>query len=221
MIKLQGVTKEFGQDTLIKLKESEFISGRSYCILGPSGSGKSTLLNMIAGIVKPSSGKIYIGKTELCSLDQASLDNYRYEMLGYISQDFKLFEDFTVLDNLLLAGVDGSISTQPKEVLNWVGLHNKGKSKVKTLSGGEKQRVAIARALIKSPRVMLCDEPTGSLNWSIGVGVVQLLIDIHQKSQNTLIVVTHDDRLKDLFDEVVKFEDLLINRPENEVAYNV
>lgn len=209
MIVLEGVSKKYNSETQICLKDFTFEGQKSYCILGPSGSGKSTLLNMIAGIVKPTKGKIVVDHIDLAVLTQKQTDELRYNKIGYISQDLKLFEEFTVKDNLYLMELGGELSISPKEVLEWVGITNKIKAKVKTLSGGEKQRVAIARALLKSPKIMLCDEPTGSLNTSKGIEIMELLIKLHKDQNNTLIVVTHDDRLCKYFDEVVPFESML------------
>lgn len=218
MISIKELKKVYDNETIIALKDFQFDLGKSYCILGPSGSGKSTLLNMIAGIVKPTKGEIDVNGINISSLSQQELDKYRYQMIGYISQDFKLFDDFSVMDNLELVGVGGKFTFPPREVLEWVGLGHKLKSKVKTLSGGEKQRVAIARALLKSPKVMLCDEPTGSLNTTKSVEIIELLVMLHKKHNNTLITVTHDDRMVKYFDEVVRFDELLINSDLQEVT---
>lgn len=209
MIALQGVSKKYDEETYIKLKDFEFQQEKSYCILGPSGSGKSTLLNMIAGIVKPSEGKVVVDGTYLGGLSQKEMDELRYNKIGYITQNLNLFDEFTVKDNLGLLELGGKLTYNPLDVLGWVGISHKLKAKVKTLSGGERQRVAIARALLKAPKVMLCDEPTGSLNTAKGIEIMELLISLHKEQKNTLIVVTHDDRLTKYFDVVIPFEDML------------
>ncbi len=209
MVNLLDVCKKYNADTKIKLKDYSFEINKSYCILGPSGSGKSTLLNIIAGIVKPTTGKVIIGGTEITSLTETKVDGFRYKNIGYITQDLKLFEDFTVKDNLEIVAMGGELTFSPKDVLEWVGLEHKLNSKVKALSGGEKQRVAIARSLLKSPSVMLCDEPTGSLNTAKGIEIMELIVKLHKMHKNTLIVVTHDDRMAKYFDEVIRFEDML------------
>lgn len=209
MITLSGVKKVFNHDTIIALKNYTFEKNKSYCLLGPSGSGKSTLLNMIAGIVMPTEGCIRVGGMEINKMSQEELDRFRYKQVGYIPQDLKLLEEFTVIDNLKILGISGSLKVAPETVLGWVELKHKAKSKVKNLSGGEKQRAAIARALMKAPSIMLCDEPTGSLNFSKGLEIIRLLIKLYKENKSLLIVVTHDERLADLFDEIIKFEDLL------------
>lgn len=208
MIALKGIKKVYNSETSISLKDYEFINGSSYCILGPSGSGKSTLLNILAGIVKPTEGSVVINDKQMDVLSQKEIDEFRWQNIGYISQDLKLFEDFSVLDNLNILKLGGDVTFKSETVLEWVGLGHKANSKVRTLSGGEKQRVAIARALLKSPKVMLCDEPTASLNTSKGIEIIELLIKLHKEQKNTLIVVTHDDRLSKYFGEVIKFEDI-------------
>lgn len=214
MIKISKLGKTYSEDnTVISLRDFEFEEGKSYCILGPSGCGKSTLLNMIAGLTKPTNGEVEIntkeGKVNLISLSQSNLDKFRSSNIGYMSQNFSLIDSFTVKDNLDIASEVGVVINNIPTVASWVGLENKLKSKVKNLSGGERQRVSIARSLIKNPPIMLCDEPTASLNTKLAHKIIELIVELHKKNNNTLIVVTHDQGLTDYFDHVVKFEDLL------------
>lgn len=209
MLEIKTLEKHYDSESQIKLKEKNFEYAKSYCILGPSGSGKSTLLNMIAGVIRPTYGEILHDGTNIAALSGKELDKYRSKNIGYISQDFKLFEQMTVRDNIEVVEIVHKPVYNAKEVLDWVGLSNKYKAKVKNLSGGEKQRVAIARALLNSPKVMLCDEPTGSLNQSKAREIMELIINLHKKAGNILVVVTHDDRMSDLFDEVIPFESLI------------
>ncbi|MBP3284238.1 MAG: ABC transporter ATP-binding protein [Clostridia bacterium] len=209
MISLKGVSKKFDEESNIVLKDIEFEDGKSYVLLGASGCGKSTLLNMITGVITPDSGKIMIDDTEITAMTQKEKDAFRLKNIGYIFQDFKLMEEMTVYDNLSLLGL-GNLDCLPvDEVLDSVGILSKKKSKVKQLSGGEKQRVAIARALMKKPSIIIGDEPTGNLNFENGKNVVSLLMDASRKLAKNVIVVTHDDRLVEFFDEVIHFEDLL------------
>ncbi len=209
MIEIRLLEKHYDSESQIKLKEKIFEDTMSYCILGPSGSGKSTLLNMIAGVIRPTFGEILMDETDIVTLSEKELDIYRSKSIGYISQDFKLFEQMTVKDNLEVMELVHKPVYTAKEVLEWVSLSHKYKAKVKNLSGGEKQRVAIARALLNSPKVMLCDEPTGSLNQSKAMEIMELILKLHKNTGNILVVVTHDDRMSDLFDEVIPFESLL------------
>ena len=174
------------------------------------------MLNLIGGLTKPTSGNIQINldnqNIDITKLKEKELKKLRLETIGYILQDFKLFEDFTVKDNLeiLLNLANEKLSNnQIKEILKQVGLEHKINSKVKHLSGGEKQRVAIARVLAKNYNILLCDEPTGSLNKTLANDLMELIINIHKKAKNTLIVVSHDETMAKYFDEVVRFENLL------------
>ena len=167
-------------------------------------------------MIKLTSGNIQINldnqNIDITKLKEKELKKLRLETIGYILQDFRLFEDFTVKDNLeILLNLENEklSNNQIKEILKQVGLEHKIKSKVKHLSGGEKQRVAIARVLAKNYNILLCDEPTGSLNKSLANELIQLIIDVHKKAKNTLIVVSHDETMAKYFDEVVRFENLL------------
>lgn len=215
MIELNNVTKSY-RDVKISIKNTHFKKERSYLIIGPSGSGKSTMLNLIGGLIKPTSGSIQLNLNnqtiDITKLKDSQLKKLRLDNIGYILQDFKLIEEFTVKDNIeiLLNLSNKKISTQAlKEILRQVGLEHKINSKVKHLSGGEKQRVAIARVLAKNYNILLCDEPTGSLNKVLANQLMELIIKIHKKAKNTLIVVSHDETMAKYFDEVVSFESLL------------
>jgi len=216
MIKISSLSKKFDEECNIKIKDMIFNDKTSYVLLGPSGCGKSTLLNMITGVITPTTGTIMVDDIEVTKLTQVEKDQYRLKNIGYIFQDFKLIEDMTVEDNLNLLKI-GKINCLPiDEVLDSVGIKNKRKSKIKHLSGGERQRVAIARALIKEPKIIIADEPTGNLNIENGKKVVELLINASKRFSNTMIVVTHDDRLVPYFDQSLHFENMLIKEGGNE-----
>lgn len=213
LLELKELRKQYS-DTDIVLKDITFKKGKSYLVLGASGSGKSTMLNMIGGLVTPTSGEILLSVDDKV-IDIAKLNNkdllaLRRGTVGYIVQDFQLFDDFTVEDNIVLKQtIDKNKSKSVESVLDLVGLRGKLKSKVKNLSGGEKQRVAIARSLIGDYKVLLCDEPTGSLNKQIADDLMSLLVNTHKLQDNILIVVSHDERMAKYFDEVIYFEDIL------------
>ena len=217
MIKVSGFKQDFNNETKIHLKDIEFDEGKSYAILGVSGGGKTTLLNAIAGIRKPTAGSIVINGTDITKLSEMEKDRFRLENIGYIFQDFKLIEDMTVLDNLELLKIGKVKCKNLDDTLNEVDLLDKKNEKVRNLSGGEKQRVAIARALIKSPKIILADEPTGSLNFEKGIMIMELLKKCHEKSKQVMIFVTHDDRMAKYADVVIHFEDLLIKRRDGNV----
>lgn len=216
MIKINNLSKKFDEECNIKIKNTVFKDKTSYVLLGPSGCGKSTMLNMITGVITPTTGSVLIDDTEISKLTQQEKDAYRLRNIGYIFQDFKLIDDMTVEDNLNLLKL-GDVDCLPiDEVLESVGIREKRKNKVKHLSGGERQRVAIARALIKQPKIIIADEPTGNLNFENGKRVVELLMNAGKKFSNTMIVVTHDDRLVKYFDETLHFEDMLLKEGGNE-----
>ena len=206
MIKIENLEKRFDGDTFIKYKDLTFESGKSYVLLGASGCGKSTLLNMLAGVITPSGGNIYFDDEEVSSLPQKKKDKFRIEKIGYIFQDFKLIEEMTVEDNINVLKLEGIKTDKMDDVLKALGILDKKKKKVSKLSGGERQRVAIARAFVKSPEIILADEPTGNLNYEIGSSVVKQMLEISQGK--TLIAVTHDDRLASFFDYVIDMNEI-------------
>lgn len=213
LLELRQLSKKYADNTIL-LKDVVFEDGKSYLILGASGIGKSTMLSMIGGLIKPSSGAILLSDEDkvidIAKLSNKELLGLRRGTVGYIVQDFQLFDDFSVEDNIKLKQTIDKNNSKPVEsVLKLVGLEGKQKSKVKNLSGGEKQRVAIARSLVGDYKVLLCDEPTGSLNKQIANELMSLLVETHKLQNNILIVVSHDDRMTKYFDEVIYFEDIL------------
>ncbi len=210
MIEIKNVTKQFQNETAIDYKDIVFETGKSYMLLGASGCGKSTLLNMIAGILSPTQGDIFIDGKNMSQCSQKERDKFRIQNIGYIFQDFKLINDMTVLDNIHILRLEGIDTSDAVTLLHDLGIEEKKNSKIKHLSGGQKQRVAIARALVKRPQIILADEPTGNLNFAIGEQVIQELISISQGK--TLIAVTHDERLAKYFDEVIDMNEMTDGR---------
>lgn len=201
MITVTGLKKRYDAFTCIRYQDLTFEDGKSYVILGASGCGKSTYLNMLAGVISPTEGKITVDGTDVTALNQQKKDSLRVSSIGYIFQDFRLIEEMTVEDNIGILKLEKVNTDKTDEVLSRLGILSKKKQKVDRLSGGEKQRVAIARALVKEPSIILADEPTGNLNYTIGRKVMEELIDTAKGK--TLICVTHDDRLAELFDVVL------------------
>jgi putative ABC transport system ATP-binding protein len=206
MIEVKNVTKHFQNETAITYQDITFKSGRSYMLLGASGCGKSTLLNMIAGVLAPTSGEILIDGVSMTAKTQAEKDKFRIQKIGYIFQDFKLINDMTVMDNINILKLEGVDTSGAPALLEQLGIAEKKNARIKHLSGGQKQRVAIARALVKHPDIILADEPTGNLNFSIGEQVIQQLVAVAKGK--TLIAVTHDDRLAKYFDAVIDMNDM-------------
>ncbi|MBE6585521.1 MAG: ABC transporter ATP-binding protein [Ruminococcaceae bacterium] len=210
MIEIKNVTKQFQNETAIDYKDITFETGKSYMLLGASGCGKSTLLNMIAGILAPTQGSVIIDGVNMTEKSQKEKDKFRIRHVGYIFQDFKLIEDMSVMDNINILRLEGVDTAGASKLLEVLDIADKKNAKVKHLSGGQKQRVAIARALVKSPDIILADEPTGNLNFAIGEQVIKELI--HVSEGKTLIAVTHDDRLAQYFDVVVDMNDMTGDR---------
>lgn len=198
MIKITDVSKQFPNETAIDYNDITFEKGKSYMLLGASGCGKSTLLNMIAGILSPEKGSIEIAGEDMTKKSQKQKDKFRIEKIGYIFQDFKLIDEMTVMDNISILKLEKVDVSGIDDVLESLEILDKKNKKVKHLSGGEKQRVAIARAIVKKPEIILADEPTGNLNFSIGEAVIKQLVEISKGK--TLIAVTHDERLGKYFD---------------------
>ena len=201
MIEIKRIVKHFPNERAIKYSDLTFENGKSYMLLGASGCGKSTLLNMIAGILSPDAGEILIDGEDTTKKSQKEKDHFRIQKIGYIFQDFKLIPEMTVLDNINILRLEGVDTTGVDAMLQRLGILEKKNKRVKHLSGGEKQRVAIARAIVKSPEIILADEPTGNLNFEIGETVIRELIEIGKGK--TLIAVTHDERLAKYFDYTI------------------
>ena len=185
--------------------------GETIALKGPSGSGKSTLLNLIAGLEEPTSGEIYLSKTNINKLGVNQLASFRNKNIGIIFQFFNLINDLTVLENislpLLLRGISKKIAEQRAMVLiENIGLMDRINYKTNLLSAGESQRVAIARALIAEPKITLADEPTGNLDVSNTVNVMKLLLDNCKINNTSLLMVTHDESLLSRFDKVLNLE---------------
>ena len=206
MITVKNLSKKFKNETAIDYKDMEFESGKSYILLGASGCGKSTLLNMIAGILSPEKGEIIIDGVDMTKASQKEKDLFRIKKIGYIFQDFKLIPEMSVIDNINILKLEGVDTSKADAVLKTLDMLERKNKKVKQLSGGQKQRVAIARAIVKSPDIILADEPTGNLNFSIGEAVIKELTEIAKGK--TLIAVAHDDRLCKYFDYVIDMNEM-------------
>jgi putative ABC transport system ATP-binding protein len=221
VITIRNLTKKFNDENHLSFNDYVFEDGKTYVITGPSGCGKSTLLNLIAGIISPTTGEIHftVNKkiTPLHTLRQKAKDAFRFKNIGYVFQDFKLVEDFTVLDNLKMLNINGKIYTNEdfEKVLDLTHITKKKNQKVKTLSGGEKQRVSIARAVIKKSNIVLADEPTESLNETLSHEIIQLLTSVAKSENKTLIMVTHDNSLTQYFDVHLDVKDFMKDGESN------
>jgi len=178
--------------------------GELLVVLGPSGSGKTTLLNLLGGIDSASSGRITVDSTEITSLDERGLNQYRRDKVGFIFQFFNLIPTLTAAENIELAAELVDKPKGIKEVLDNVSLGERGSHFPSELSGGEQQRVAIARALVKNPPILLCDEPTGDLDFETGKHILSVMRDINRQSEKTVIIVTHNTAIGEMADKVLR-----------------
>lgn len=202
VINLKNVSKIYGEErTEIRALDGvdlEIEEGKIITIMGPSGSGKSTLLNLLGAMDSPTSGNVIVGGTDISSVPERKLATYRKEMIGFVFQTFYLLPNLNVMDNILIPlipyGIKSENRQRAQELLDLVGLGNRGESKVGKLSGGESQRIAIARALINDPKIILADEPTGNLDSETGKSIVDLLIKLAENGK-TVVIVTHDPRI--------------------------
>jgi putative ABC transport system ATP-binding protein len=214
MIQLRGVSKtvESGGRPLTILHPLDLTipSGQFIAIVGPSGSGKSTLLGLIAGLDAPTRGEIVIDDTDITKLSEDGLAKLRGEKIGFVFQFFHLVPSLTAFENILVPmEIAGRRDAVPRatQLLEEVGLSDRGHHYPSQLSGGEQQRVAIARALANDPLIVLADEPTGNLDSTTGRHIMDLLLDVHRRRKSTLILVTHDHDLAGLADERLVLRD--------------
>ncbi|WP_051971032.1 ABC transporter ATP-binding protein [Kitasatospora azatica] len=199
VVRLDDVRKEYGETAALDGVSLEIRAGEAVAVMGPSGCGKSTLLNMVAGLDRPSSGRVVVNGEDLGTLNETGLALFRRRRIGMVFQFFNLIDDLPALDNVALAAqLTGSSASQARrralELLDELGIADRRSVYPAALSGGERQRVAVARALMNRPALLLADEPTGALDSRSGEQVMDLLIDLNQIGQ-TLLLVTHDQRL--------------------------
>lgn len=179
-----------------------------FCVLlGPSGSGKSTLLNIIGGIDSADSGYISINGDKLEDMDEKKLTKYRRRHLGYVFQMYNLIGNLNVKENIEVGAYLSNESFDVDELLHTLGLYEHRYKLPNQLSGGQQQRVSIGRAIVKNPDILLCDEPTGALDYNTSKEILKLIQDINQKYKNTIIVVTHNEAIKNMADRVIKLRD--------------
>ena len=184
------------------------VSKGEFCVLlGPSGSGKSTLLNIIGGIDNPDSGYISINGDKLRDMGEKGLTKYRRKHLGYVFQMYNLIPNLNVKENI---EVGAYLSDNPLEIddlLHTLGLYDHRYKLPNQLSGGQQQRVSIGRAIVKNPDILLCDEPTGALDYNTSKEILKLIEDVNKKYGNTVIMVTHNEEVRKMADHVIKLRD--------------
>ena len=181
----------------------EIEEGEFAVILGPSGAGKTTLLNVIGGMDNVTSGELLVDGEDISRYNKKQLTEYRRNQVGFVFQFYNLMPNLTALENVELATEMCKDALSPEEVLASVGLAERMANFPAQLSGGEQQRVSIARAIAKNPRILLCDEPTGALDYATGKTILKLLHDACKQQGKTVIIVTHNSALKEMADKVV------------------
>ena len=201
-----GKTYKMGEIEINALHDTSFEveKGELVVIVGPSGAGKTTLLNILGGMDTLSTGKVYVDGQEISSLNRKQLTNYRRHDVGFVFQFYNLIGNLTALENVELANQICKDPLDAAQVLENVGLKERSKNFPSQLSGGEQQRVAIARALAKNPKLLLCDEPTGALDYQTGKAILQLLQDTGRKTGMTVIIITHNGALTAMADRVIQ-----------------
>ncbi|MEE8519616.1 MAG: ABC transporter ATP-binding protein [Dehalococcoidia bacterium] len=216
ILEARAVTKVFGSgDTAVRAIDGVDLSvqrGEILLMMGPSGSGKTTLLTIMGGLLRPTSGSVRIDGQDISAMKESELHRVRRGVVGFVFQVFNLLEPLSVLENVEvaqnLAGKNGRHARENAEaILRDLGLGHRLRFRPGSLSGGEKQRVSIARALANDPRLILADEPTGNLDSKHGHEVVTLLRDIAKQQGRTVVIVSHDDRIREVADRVLWLED--------------
>ena len=201
-----GKTYRTGEVEINALHDVNFDveKGELVVIVGPSGAGKTTLLNILGGMDTLSEGKVFLDGNEISCLNKKRLTEYRRHDVGFVFQFYNLIGNLTALENVELANQICKNPLDAEQILRDVGLQDRMKNFPSQLSGGDQQRVAIARALAKNPKLLLCDEPTGALDYQTGKAILQLLQDTGRKTGMTVIIITHNSALTAMADRVIK-----------------
>ena len=215
-LEIRGIKKHFGEGEsrveVLKGIDLEIAKGEICVLLGPSGSGKSTLLNIIGGIDNADSGYISINGEKTAEMNEKTLTLYRRKHLGYIFQMYNLIPNLNIKENVEVGAYLSDNPLDVDELLKTLGLYEHRHKLPNQLSGGQQQRTAIGRAIVKNPDILLCDEPTGALDYSTSKEILKLIEEVNRKFGNTVIMVTHNDAIKLMADRVVKLRDGMIRK---------
>lgn len=184
----------------------EIEKGELVCILGPSGAGKTTFLNLLGGMDDATSGELIVDNIDISKLKSNSIIEYRRNKIGFVFQFYNLVQNLTALENVELAVQLCEKYLNPFEIMKKVGLEDKMNNFPSQLSGGEQQRVAIARALSKNPSLLLCDEPTGALDYQTGKQILKLLEEISHQEKMTVVIITHNSAIAQMCNRIIKFK---------------
>ena len=207
---------KMGEIEIDALKDVSFEveKGELVCILGPSGSGKTTCLNIMGGMDKATSGQVFVDGHEVTAFHNKELIRFRRQDIGFAFQFYNLVQNLTALENVELAVQLCKEHLDPKEIMAKVGLEERMGNFPAQLSGGEQQRVSIARAIAKSPKLLLCDEPTGALDYKTGKQILKLLEDTCRKEKMTVIIITHNTAIAPMADKVIRFKSGMVEGVE-------
>ncbi|MFR8233237.1 MAG: ABC transporter ATP-binding protein [Clostridia bacterium] len=209
-IEFKNVCKEYkmGEITIKALDNTNFQieKGELVVIVGPSGAGKTTTLNILGGMDTATRGEVIVDGKNITNLKNKELIKYRREDIGFVFQFYNLVQNLTAVENVELATQICKDSLDPEEVIEKVGLADRKKNFPSQLSGGEQQRVAIARAIAKNPKLLLCDEPTGALDYKTGKQILKLLQDTARKEKMTVLIITHNAAIAPMADKVIRFK---------------
>lgn len=215
-LEIKGIRKSFGAGDsrvdVLKGLNLEIEKGEFCVLLGPSGSGKSTLLNIIGGIDAADEGSIVIEGKQLEGMTEKKLSLYRRKHLGYIFQMYNLIPNLTVRENIEVGAYLSDRPLDVDELMQTLEIYEHRNKLPNQISGGQQQRTAIGRAIVKNPDILLCDEPTGALDYRTSKEILKLIETVNQKYGNTIIMVTHNDAIKDMADRVVKLRDGMIRK---------
>lgn len=224
-LEINQIKKNYGEGEsrveVLKGIDMEIKKGEFCVLLGPSGSGKSTLLNIIGGIEQVDSGSIVIDGQKMEDMNEKNLTLYRRNHLGYIFQMYNLIPNLNIRENIEVGGYLSEHPLDTDEILKTLGLYEHRNKLPNQLSGGQQQRTAIGRAIVKNPDILLCDEPTGALDYHTSKEILGLLEKVNKKYGNTIIMVTHNDAIKNMADRVLKLRDGQIQKDyvnENKIS---
>lgn len=215
-LQISGLKKSFGsgenRTEVLRGLDFTVTKGEICVLLGPSGSDKSTLLNIIGGIDNADSGYIAINGEKTVDMDEKTLTQYRRKHLGYVFQMYNLIPNLNVKENVEVGAYLSDSPLDVDDILKTLGLYEHRHKLPNQLSGGQQQRTSIGRAIVKNPDILLCDEPTGALDYKTSKEILKLIEDVNQKYGNTVIMVTHNDAIKNMADRVIKLRDGMIRK---------